>query len=73
MCVKFSYAQGLGAERVRVRLVAGAGARARGADEHVVLLLPAVRPGILLLVDPGAVALDRVCCSRPARVALLAC
>ena len=43
---------------MRVRLVARAGARARGADEHVVLLLLAVRPGVLLLVDPGTVVLD---------------
>ena len=42
----------------RVRLVAGAGARARGADEHVILLLLAIRPWILLRVDPGAVVLD---------------
>ena len=57
--MKFSYAQGLGAERVRVRLVARAGARARGADEHVVLHLLAVLSAVLpLRKDPGAVALD---------------
>ena len=51
-----------------MRLVAGAGARARGADEHVVLLLLAVLPAVLSLrPDPGAVALDDL------RVAFLAC
>ena len=49
---------------MRVRLVARAGARARGADEHVVLLLLAVRPGVLLLVDPGAVVLDSLAFER---------
>ena len=59
------YAQGLGAERcTRVRLVAGTGARARGADEHVVLFLLAVCPGVLLLVDPGTVVLDGLAFER---------
>ena len=60
MCEVFLDAQGLGAERcTHVRLVAGAGARARGADEHVVLHLLAVLPAVLpLRPDPGAVALD---------------
>ena len=49
----------------RVRLVAGAGARARGADEHVILLLLAIRPWILLRVDPGAVVLDGLAFERP--------
>ena len=47
-----------------MQLVAGAGARARGADEHVVLLLLAVRHGVLLLVDPGAVVLDGLAFER---------
>ena len=50
---------------MRVRLVAGAGARARGADEHVVLHLLAVFFAVRrLLPDPGAVALDDLAVDR---------
>ena len=50
---------------MRVRLVAGAGARARGADEHVVLHLLAVLFAVrCLLPDPGAVALDDLAVDR---------
>ena len=50
---------------MRVRLVAGAGARARGADEHVVLHLLAVLFAVRrLLPDPGAVALDDLAVDR---------
>ena len=41
-----------------MQLVAGAGARARGADEHIVLHLLAVLFAVRVLPDPGAVALD---------------
>ena len=49
---------------MRVRLVARAGARARGADEHIVLHLLAVLFAVRVLPDPGAVALDDLAVDR---------
>ena len=49
---------------VRVRLVTGASARARGADEHIVLHLLAVLFAVRVLPDPGAVALDDLAVDR---------
>ena len=47
-----------------MRLVARAGARARGADEHIVLHLLAVLFAVRVLPDPGAVALDDLAVDR---------
>ena len=47
-----------------MQLVARAGARARGADEHIVLHLLAVLFAVRVLPDPGAVALDDLAVDR---------